>query len=65
VIDKTELSVEGQIKNSIPVDILGKIANIRVEKDKITIAIDLRKANSLPPQSEPEEVENKLPNGLM
>ncbi|MGB7272328.1 MAG: hypothetical protein WBC69_03470 [Geitlerinemataceae cyanobacterium] len=35
---KTELSVEEQIKNSIPMDILGEISNIRVEKDKITIA---------------------------
>ncbi len=32
---QTELSLEEQIKNSVPVDILGKIANIRVEKDKI------------------------------
>jgi hypothetical protein len=62
---KTELSVEEQIKNSIPVDILGKIANIRVEKDKITIEIDLRKANLHPPQPEPEEMENDPPNGLM
>ncbi|MGB7272340.1 MAG: hypothetical protein WBC69_03530 [Geitlerinemataceae cyanobacterium] len=62
---KTELSVEEQIKNSIPVDILGKIANIRVENDKITIEIDLRKANSRSPQPEPEEVENEPSNGLM
>jgi hypothetical protein len=62
---KTEFSVAEQIKNSIPVDILGKIANIRVEKDKITIEIDLRKANSLPSQPETEEVENNPPNGLM
>ncbi|MGB7272337.1 MAG: hypothetical protein WBC69_03515 [Geitlerinemataceae cyanobacterium] len=62
---QTELSLEEQIKNSVPVDILGKIANIRVEKDKITIEIDLRKANSRPPQPEPEDVENKPPNGLM
>lgn len=38
------------LNNSIPVDILGKIANIKVEKDKITIEIDLRQANQ--PSSE-------------
>jgi hypothetical protein len=59
------LSVEEQIKNSTPVDILGKIANIRVEKDTIAIEIDLRKANFCPPQPEPEEVENDPPNGLI
>ncbi|MGB3557681.1 MAG: hypothetical protein WBA24_03980 [Geitlerinemataceae cyanobacterium] len=46
-------------------DILEKIANIRVEKDKILIEMDLRTANSRPPQPEPEEVENEPPNGLM
>ena len=39
-----------QLNNSIPVDILGKIANIKVEKDKITIEIDLRETNT--PSSE-------------
>jgi hypothetical protein len=47
------------------VDILGKIANIQVEKDKIAIEIDLRKANSITSQPEPEEVENDPQNGLM
>ncbi|MCL1466628.1 helix-turn-helix transcriptional regulator [Argonema galeatum] len=35
-----------QLNNPIPVDILGKIANIKIEKDKITIEIDLRQANA-------------------
>lgn len=38
---------ENQVNNCIPVDILGKIANIKIEKDKITIEIDLKLANSL------------------
>ena len=39
-----------QLMNPIPVDILGKIANIKIGKDKITIEIDLREANT--PSSE-------------
>ncbi|MBD2181371.1 helix-turn-helix transcriptional regulator [Aerosakkonema funiforme] len=35
-----------QLINPIPVDILGKIANIKIEKDKITIEIDLRQTNA-------------------
>jgi len=35
-----------QLINPIPVDILGQIANIKVEKDKITIEIDLRQTNT-------------------
>ncbi|MFB2894255.1 helix-turn-helix transcriptional regulator [Aerosakkonemataceae cyanobacterium BLCC-F50] len=49
-----------QFNNSIPVDILGKIANIKVEKDKITIEIDLRQANQ--PSSETPKQELDFDN---
>lgn len=45
---KIQCPSEYQVNNCIPVDILGKIANIKIEKDKITIEIDLRLAKSLP-----------------
>ena len=48
--------------NCIPVDILGKIANIKVEKDKITIEIDLRRLGDKFPSEPPKEDINS--NGL-
>ncbi len=38
---KTESSPQEQAGNCIPVDIVGKIANISIKKNKITIEIDL------------------------
>lgn len=54
---KTQSSAETPANSSIPVDIVGKIANIRIEKDKITIEIDLRTGgDKLPPVEETSEL---------
>jgi hypothetical protein len=64
---RAKLPSEAPPNNCIPVDILGKIANIRIEKDKITIEIDLRRLGdkfpSEPPKSEPPK-EDINSNGL-
>jgi hypothetical protein len=42
---KKYLSLQSQLNNCIPVDIVGKIANVSIGKGKITIEIDLRPTN--------------------
>lgn len=56
---KTNLS-SSHLLNCTPVDILGKIAHISIEKDKITIEIDLRVKNSLASEPSKQEVEQDL-----
>ncbi len=50
---KCKIFYQDKLSECIPVDILGKIANISIKKDKITIEIDLRSAkkNSSEPPS--------------
>ncbi|MEW5857282.1 MAG: helix-turn-helix domain-containing protein [Cyanobacteriota bacterium] len=55
--------------NYVPVDILGKIANVKIEKDKITIEIDLRPENlqmptSLSSKALQEDLNNNNHNGM-
>ena len=54
-----------KLNRQVTLSLEEEFLNIRVEKNKIAIEIDLRKANSRPPQPESEEVENDPPNGLM
>lgn len=66
---KTQLFFQDQASNCVPVDILGKIANVRIEKDKITIEIDLRPANlqiptSLSSKALQEDLNNNNHNGM-
>lgn len=59
---RAKLPSEDPANNCIPVDILGKIANIKVEKDKITIEIDLRRmVDKLPSEPAKEDLSS---NGL-
>jgi hypothetical protein len=55
---KTQSSTESQLKNCVPVDIIGKIANISFKKNRITIEIDLQLTEQLPSEPPSEDLNN-------
>ena len=55
---KTQLSAESPFNNCVPVDIMGKIANISIKKNRITIEIDLQLSDQLPSQPPTENLNN-------
>jgi hypothetical protein len=55
---KTELLPASQFNNCVPVDIIGKIANISIKKNRITIEIDLQLSAQLPSQLPTEDLNN-------
>lgn len=48
---KCQFFSQDKLAECVPIDILGKIANIKIKKDKITIEIDLQPAQKNPSES--------------
>jgi hypothetical protein len=55
---KTQSPGEYQFNNCVPVDIIGKIANISIKKNRITIEIDLQPSDKLPSETPTEDLNN-------